>query len=330
MMFPKMQRAVIYQNLTSKIYVNGPQEPPSIFGFQSLHRTTDGNEVPLRLLTSDEVSLEAWHITSLRNNPIAPISKTGPLFIFFHGNGSNRTRPQKLLIYEQIFKAFPGAQILAPEYRGFAKSGGKPDQKGVLLDARAAWDYATKHLRVDSKHIVLLGQSLGAAVTTHLLKEISDEGVSPLATFLFCGFTNVPDVSVDYPKMKIVMPLVSAIQGLSNKIRPYLYDQWDAIEIVRSGLNGPILWLHGTDDRVIPYSHGKSLIRAALRMRNVPEDRVDVKYVLENKLKLKVWIGAQLGFIKIPDGGHDDMGNRPEIFRILKSFLSISGSCSFP
>lgn len=321
-MLPDMQRAITYQQFVSKININGPEEPPSRFHFKSLHLGSNGGEIPLRLQTPDGLSLEAWHITSRSNNPVAPTSKASPLFIYFHGNASSRTRLQKLLIYDHIVKTFPDSQILALDYRGFAKSDGKPDQKGRSIDARTAWDYATTKLGVNPKYIILLGQSLGSAVTTHLLKEINEGGMVPQATFLFCAFKSVPEVCVDYPKMKVAMPLVTMIPRLSSWVKPYIHDQWDAIAAVRSGLQGPILWLHGTNDKDVPYSHGKALIRAALWARNSQNDIADVHDVNGKKLRLRIWKRAQLGFIKIPNGGHDDMGNRPEIFTALRDFLA--------
>lgn len=320
-MLPSLQRKAIYNCKSSKVYANGPQEPPSRFGFKSLSIDGDGQEVPLKLKTTDGLEIEAWHIKSIDTSP--GNSKDYPFFIYFHGNASNRTKPRKLQIYEQLLRCFPGSQILAPEYRGYAMSDDEPTQQGVSLDARAAWEYVTKIRGVLPTQIVIIGQSLGAAVATHLLKELNDEGVVPRATILYCGFKNVPEVSIDYPKMKYAMPIVSVLPRIAEKISPYIHDKWNSIEIVRGGLQGPLLWLHGTKDRTIPYSHGKALFGAALQMRGATKRDQAYEFVDTGKIKMSVWQKHQLGFIKIPGGGHDDMGERPEIFEALRTFLDL-------
>lgn len=56
--------------------------------------------------------------------------------------------------------------MLAIDYRGFGLSTGSPTEQGLILDARAAVEWATQVAGVPPERIVLLGHSLGTAVAT--------------------------------------------------------------------------------------------------------------------------------------------------------------------
>ena len=55
-------------------------------------------------------------------------------------------------------------QILLLEYRGCGLSRGKPSEKGLYLDAKAAIDYAFSRDDLDKSKINLFGENIGAAV----------------------------------------------------------------------------------------------------------------------------------------------------------------------
>lgn len=64
------------------------------------------------------------------------------------------------------------------DYRGFGDSTGTPSETGLLLDARAAWDYVASLV---SSHegvtdVVLVGQSLGTGVVSALAGRLAQEG----------------------------------------------------------------------------------------------------------------------------------------------------------
>ena len=66
------------------------------------------------------------------------------------------------------------------DYRGFGDSTGTPSEAGLLLDARAAWDYVASHAcgtggKDASKEIILVGQSLGTGVVSALAGSLALE-----------------------------------------------------------------------------------------------------------------------------------------------------------
>ena len=85
--------------------------------------------------------------------------------------------------------------MLAIDYRGFGDSTGTPSEAGLLLDARAAWDYVSSHLGKDSAEdkVLLIGQSLGTGVVAGLAGQLADE--RPLR-FLSSSRVDGTDVAV--------------------------------------------------------------------------------------------------------------------------------------
>ena len=62
------------------------------------------------------------------------------------------------------------------DYRGYGKSEGEPSEKGLYLDAEAAYDWIVAH-GYTPKQIVIHGESLGTAVATYLATNRQSAGV---------------------------------------------------------------------------------------------------------------------------------------------------------
>ena len=74
------------------------------------------------------------------------------------------------------FAARLRANVLAPDYRGFGDSTGTPSEEGVVLDARAAWDW----LRARGAHpsnVLVVGSSLGTGVAVQFASALEEEAV---------------------------------------------------------------------------------------------------------------------------------------------------------
>ena len=80
-----------------------------------------------RIQTDDGLSLIVWY---------APPAGAGDFVVLYlHGNGGNIAyRARRILGFAEL-----GWGVMLPEYRGYGGNPGTPSEKGLLLDARAAY-----------------------------------------------------------------------------------------------------------------------------------------------------------------------------------------------
>jgi fermentation-respiration switch protein FrsA (DUF1100 family) len=184
------------------------------------------------LVARDGVRLNAWWLAK----PGARIAT-----LFLHGNAGNVThRVDHALAINRA-----GSAVLVLDYRGYGKSQGSPNERGLYLDAEAGYD-ALVHLGFDSAHIVLQGESLGTAVAAELASRRRCAGLileAPLASLSEMAGTVAPFVG----------PLF--VHGFNTKA---------AIRKVRA----PVLIIHGDVDQIVPFSQGQAVFAAA----NPPKD----------------------------------------------------------
>lgn len=83
----------------------------------------------------------------------------------FHGNAGNigYRLPIARILHDEL-----GCHVLMVQYRGYGLSTGKPDEKGLTLDAQAGLDYIRFDEELRNTKVVVYGQSLGGAVGTGL------------------------------------------------------------------------------------------------------------------------------------------------------------------
>lgn len=156
------------------------------------------------------------------------------LIIYFHGNAGN------------IYHRFDDAKrlfdmnrnVLLVSYRGYSKSTGKPNEKGIYIDGESTIDYAIDSLGYDEKDITIFGRSLGTTVAIHISQNRIFNSVI-LVTPLTSG-----------KEMATAMGL-----GFIRFIAGKSYNSIEKIKNIKSR----ILIIHGDKDEVIPYYMGKKL-----------------------------------------------------------------------
>jgi uncharacterized protein len=111
----------------------------------------DADEVVLD--TADGERVIIWQV---------PPRNGQPVFVYFHGNGGS------LQWREERFRDLiaDGSGLVALSYRGYGGSSGRPTEKGLIEDARAAYAFAAA--RYPAERLVLWGESLGSAVAIKL------------------------------------------------------------------------------------------------------------------------------------------------------------------
>jgi len=179
----------------------------------------------------DGTRLHGWYVP--HPNPRA-------LVLWSHGNAGNLSGRADLL--EELHRRARVA-VLIYDYRGYGRSEGRPNEAGILADARAARRWLAKREGVAEQDIVLLGRSLGGAVSVDLAAADGARGL-----ILDGAFTSVPDVAAHhFPWLPVRWLLRTHLDALT-KIERY---------------QGPLLQIHGEADTVVPLELGRKLFAAA-------------------------------------------------------------------
>lgn len=178
------------------------------------------------------VKLHGWFISAAKEPSVATV-------LFSHGNAGNiADRLDRVLRWREL-----GADFLLYDYRGYGRSTGSPDEEGTYRDGRAAYDYLVKSRHVDPARLVLMGESLGCAVSIQLAIERKAAGLVIEAPFASIAHM----ANAIYP----FLPLGSFIRTRYENVRKI------------PQLKMPLFVVQGTRDEVIPVSQGKMVFDAA-------------------------------------------------------------------
>jgi pimeloyl-ACP methyl ester carboxylesterase len=118
--------------------------------------------------TPDGEELHAFHIRPANLQYARNIT-----VLMFHGNAGNigyRLPIAKILASEV------GCNVLMLQYRGYGRSTGNPDEKGLKIDAQTALDFLRSNDELKGRRIIVYGQSLGGAVGINLVAENQEQG----------------------------------------------------------------------------------------------------------------------------------------------------------
>lgn len=198
--------------------------PPPIYLTPQAVGAAMMTEVPLRI--KDGTELTAWW------SP--PAREDGKIVIVFHGNGS--AVYSNVDIYSDLIAAGHGVWGVA--YPGYPGSEGAPSQAALVDAARA--QYAEVLARnTGGAEIVFYGTSLGSGVASQLAAQHP-----PSLLILDAPFNSVLDMA------KSQMPFLP--------VNWLLRDKFQSDEAL-AGQDIPLIWTHGTADRIVPLAQGQKL-----------------------------------------------------------------------
>lgn len=195
------------------------------------HANPAFQEISVR--TADGIELKSWYA--------AATSKPFTI-VFFHGNADS--------LYGAAPAADPyiaaGYGFLLAEYRGYSGLAGTPTEGGLYNDARANLNWLMAH-GVESRKIILFGQSLGTGVATEMAGEFQTGGLMLLAPYL-----SIPAMArIHYPFFPAKLLTLDR------------FDNDEKIGMVHM----PVLIVNGALDRVIPPAQGRELYSLANQPR---------------------------------------------------------------
>ncbi|MFI5782302.1 alpha/beta hydrolase [Nocardia sp. NPDC051570] len=183
----------------------------------------------LYFTAADGTRINGWFVRS--RNPFAHI-------LYAHGNGGNIGDRSPIL----ALLAEAGFDVLVFDYRGFGRSAGRPGERGMYLDARAARQALLDRSGVDPNRVLYLGKSLGGAVLIELATAHPPAGLILMSTF-----TGLRDAA------RAVYPLLP---------KPFVPNAFPSLSRLRT-VEVPALIMHGDDDELLPVRMGHELYRAA-------------------------------------------------------------------
>jgi uncharacterized protein len=185
----------------------------------------------LELETSDGERLHAWLIR--------PATPAKAAVLVCHGNaGSIADRLHLAAEFVRMELA-----VLLFDYRGYGGSSGAPSERGVYLDAEAAYGRLTTALGFAPERTIVYGESLGGAVAIELALR---EKIAAL----------------------IVEDTFSSLADVGARHYPWLPVRWitryrfASIEKVPE-IAAPKLFMHSPEDEIVPFEQGRALFEAA-------------------------------------------------------------------
>ncbi|KAL9228398.1 hypothetical protein vseg_003985 [Gypsophila vaccaria] len=152
--------------------------------------------------------------------------------LYSHGNAADIGQMYELFIELSIHLKL---NVFGYDYSGYGQSTGKATENNTYADIEAAYKCLEENYGAKQEDIILYGQSVGSGPTL--------------------------DLAARLPKLKAVVlhsPILSGLRVMYPVKRTYWFDIYkniDKIPLVRC----PVLVIHGTDDDVVDFSHGKTL-----------------------------------------------------------------------
>lgn len=212
----------------------------------------------MTVTTSDGLALLAWYLP--------PAQDSSRVVLYLHGNAAHiGHRAYRLERFQRL-----GWGALLLEYRGYGGNPGQPSESGLFADARAGLA-ALQAMGFPLSAVVVWGESLGTGPAVQLAMEHT-----------------IGAVLLESPYTSI-----TAIARLRYRLFPVewlLRDRFDSLRRI-SGIQAPVLVMHGARDEIVPVAMGRAIYAAA------PEPK-------------QLWIAPHAGHLDLIDAGAIEVAGR--------------------
>lgn len=188
--------------------------------------------------TQDGLDLKAWYY---------PASKGQKTIVFAHGNGGHMG--DRFYTFKTLVEAGYGVAFF--EYRGYGGNAGKPDERNCIDDLLTFSEYLASELNTPYSSQVLMGESLGGAVTIAVATHHDYAAVVVYSTF-----TKTPDVMLHLLKQYTG---VSIPKAFGQRLVRQKFPSEERIKRVEE----PLLIFHGDQDQMMPVSMPEILLKNA-------------------------------------------------------------------
>ncbi|KAJ9141115.1 hypothetical protein P3X46_031690 [Hevea brasiliensis] len=256
-------------NVTSNVaakFAFFPPDPPTY----DVCREEDGRLVLPRV--SADKNIDVHLLETKGGNKIVATFWKHPFarftLLYSHGNAADLGQMHELFIE---LRAHLRVNIMSYDYSGYGASSGKPSEFNTYCDIEAVYNCLKKDYEVKQEDLILYGQSVGSGPTLHLASRLQRLRGVVLHSAILSG------IRVLYPvKMTFWFDI---------------YKNIDKIRLV----NCPVLVIHGTNDDIVDWSHGK-------RLWELAKEKYD-----------PLWVKG---------GGHCNLETYPEYIKHLRKFMN--------
>ncbi|QCE14015.1 alpha/beta hydrolase domain-containing protein 17B-like [Vigna unguiculata] len=257
-----------------------PPEPATY----EISRERDGKVVISGV--SGDKNLEAHVLDTKGGNKIVATFWKHPFarftLLYSHGNAADLGQMHDLFLE---LRAHLRVNIMSYDYSGYGASTGKPSEFNTYYDIEAVYDCLKREYGVEPQELILYGQSVGSGPTIHLATKLRNLRGVVIHSGILSG------IRVLYP-VKVT----------------FWFDIFKNIDKIRH-VDCPVLVIHGTNDEIVDWSHGK-------RLWELSKEKYD-----------PLWVKG---------GGHCNLEAFPEYIKHLRKFLnamekiSITGETNKP
>ncbi|KAM0020585.1 putative serine aminopeptidase, S33, alpha/Beta hydrolase [Helianthus debilis subsp. tardiflorus] len=248
-----------------------PPDPPTYDVFEDVYDTTNGNtRFVFTGITADK-NVDVHLLDTKGGNKVVGTFWKHPLgkmtVLYSHGNAADLGQMTELFFE---LRAHLKVNIMSYDYSGYGASTGKPSEINTYYDIEAVYNCLKNNYGIKQEDLILYGQSVGSGPTLHLASRLQRLRGVVLHSAILSG------IRVLYP-VKMT----------------FWFDIFKNIDKVQK-VNCPVLVIHGTDDDIVDFSHGKQLWELA-------KEKYD-----------PLWVQG---------GGHSNLESFPEYIRHLRKFV---------
>lgn len=215
--------------------------------------------------------------------------------------------------------------VFAIDYRGFGVSTGSPTEEGLITDGVSLLNFLTAGpLHIPTSRIVIMGQSLGTAVTAAVAERFTFGSPDPNAiqpatknaepfagVILLASFSKLSSLIESYSLKGLTPPMLSPLIGyprFQNWVMNHISDHWDtAARVARlTGVNATgadisdpgyshkdldLTIIHAMDDVEIPWYEGRRVWVAATgeNIKDAPGTLTYEKTEPGSPNEIKIW-----------------------------------------
>ncbi|GKU87163.1 hypothetical protein SLEP1_g1607 [Rubroshorea leprosula] len=256
-------------NVTSNVaakFAFFPPEPPTY----EVYLEEEGRLV-LSGLTADK-NVDVHLLETKAGNKVVATFWKHPFarftLLYSHGNAADLGQMHELFIE---LRAHLRVNIMSYDYSGYGASTGKPTELNTYYDIEAVYDCLKRDYGVKQEELIVYGQSVGSGPTLHLASRLQKLRGVVLHSAILSG------IRVLYPVRMT-----------------FWFDIFKNIDKIRH-VNCPVLVIHGTNDDIVDWSHGK-------RLWELSKEKYD-----------PLWVKG---------GGHCNLETYPEYIKHLRKFIN--------